>query len=194
MQLYWSQFRALNCWQAHCKWTLTGRSAVEVNIQKMKDLLSSVHVVIKTLNLEISHYFGRLCQKIVRKCVPQVQHHYFSSLNKPDRCFPVLSLLLLLSLFKLPNMNKLKGDLVSSTVAYMYSSHTLSTLIKKKHFLFTWGWAWLHIGNIYSITQMKLIALLQGSHLSIWVSWLKREVQEMPCSFHYYHNEKHKKM
>ena len=124
-----------------------------------------------------------------------MQHDYFSSLSKPDHCFPVLSLLLLLSLLKLLNMNKLKGDLVSSTVAYMYSSHTLSTLIKKKHFLFTWGWGWgwLHIGNIYSITQMKLTALLQGSHLSISVSWLKREVQEMPCSFHYYHNEMHKK-
>ena len=31
------------------------RSAVEVNIWRMKDLLLCVHVVVKTLHLEISH-------------------------------------------------------------------------------------------------------------------------------------------
>ena len=37
--------------RARCKWT--GRSAVEVN-KRMKDLLLGVHVVVKTLNVEIS--------------------------------------------------------------------------------------------------------------------------------------------
>ena len=40
----------------------------------MKDLLLCVHVVVKTLNLEIS---ARCHLPIVRKGVPRVQHGYF---------------------------------------------------------------------------------------------------------------------
>ena len=36
------------------------------------------------------------------KCVPHVQHDYFSSFNQSDHCFLVLSLPLLSSLLKLP--------------------------------------------------------------------------------------------
>ena len=133
----------------------------------MKDLLSSVHVVIKTLNLEISHladYVKKLYESAYRMCSTIIFPHSTNQIIVFSCCHCCCCCPCLI---KLPNMNKLKEDLVSSTVAYMYSSHTLSTLIKKKHFLFTWRWGWLHIGNIYSITQMKLTALLQGSHLSI---------------------------
>ena len=41
---------------------------------------------LKTLNLEISrsHRLGRLRQRIELKCVPHVQHDYFSSFNQSD--------------------------------------------------------------------------------------------------------------
>ena len=49
----------------------------------MKDLFFGVHVVIKTLNLEISRYrLRRLRQKILLKCVPSVQHDYLFSFNR----------------------------------------------------------------------------------------------------------------
>ena len=37
--------------------------------------------------------FGRLHQRIVLKCVPHVQHDYFSSFNQSDHCFLDSSLL-----------------------------------------------------------------------------------------------------
>ena len=40
------------------------------------------------------------------KCVPHVQHDYFSSLNQSDHCFLVLSLPLPSSLRKLPTVTK----------------------------------------------------------------------------------------
>ena len=44
--------------------------------------------------------FGRLRQRIVLKCVPHVQHDYFSLFNQSDHCFPASSLPS--SLLKLP--------------------------------------------------------------------------------------------
>ena len=71
----------------------------------MKDLLLGVQVVVKTINLEISvTSFGKLRQRILLKCVPQVQHvqhDYFSSFCQSDQCFLALSLLLSSSLLKL---------------------------------------------------------------------------------------------
>ena len=49
--------------------------------------------------------FGRLRQRIVIKCVPHVQHDYFSSFNQSDHCFLVSSLPLPSSLRKLPITN-----------------------------------------------------------------------------------------
>ena len=46
--------------------------------------------------------FGWLRQRIVLKCVPHVQHDYFSSFNQSDHCFLVSSLPLPPSLLKLP--------------------------------------------------------------------------------------------
>ena len=48
--------------------------------------------------------FGRLRQRIVIKCVPRVQHDYFSSFNQSDHCFLALSLPLPSSLRKLPTI------------------------------------------------------------------------------------------
>ena len=47
--------------------------------------------------------FGRLRQRIVLKCLPHVQHDYFSSFNQSDHCFLASSLLLTSSLLKFPN-------------------------------------------------------------------------------------------
>ena len=47
--------------------------------------------------------FGRLRQRIVLKCVPHVQHDYFSLFNKSDHCFLASSLPLPSSLPKLSN-------------------------------------------------------------------------------------------
>ena len=80
----------------------------------MKDLLLGVHVVGKTLNLEISRYrLRRLREKILLKCVPHGQHDYFSSFNQSDHLFLVLSLPLPSSLLKLPK----KRDTISKYVA-----------------------------------------------------------------------------
>ena len=70
----------------------------------MKDLLLCVHVVVKTLYGNFTLSFGRLRQTIVLKCVPHVQHDYFSSSNQSDHCFLALSLPLPLpsSLLKRP--------------------------------------------------------------------------------------------
>ena len=66
----------------------------------MKDLLC-VHVVVKTLNLEIFSSFGRLRQRTVLKCVPHVQHDCFSSFYQSDHCFLASSLPFPSSLLKL---------------------------------------------------------------------------------------------
>ena len=62
----------------------------------MKAFLLCAHVVVKPLikfgNLTLS--FGRLRQRIELKCVPRVQHDYFSAFNHSDHCFLASSLLL----------------------------------------------------------------------------------------------------
>ena len=71
----------------------------------MKDLLLCVYVVVKTLNLDIVTFlFGRLRQRIVLKCVPHVQHDYFSAFNQSDHRFLASSLPLPSSLLKLPDL------------------------------------------------------------------------------------------
>ena len=44
--------------------------------------------------------FGRLRQRILRKCVPHMQHDYFSPFNQSDHCFMTSSVLLTSSLLK----------------------------------------------------------------------------------------------
>ena len=53
-----------------------------------------LHVGAKTLNLEISrcHLADYVRQRIVLKCVPHVQHDYFSSFNQSDHRFLAPSL------------------------------------------------------------------------------------------------------
>ena len=63
----------------------------------MKHLLLWVHVVVKTLSLEIPRCRFALRQRIVHKCVAHVQHDYFSSFNHSHHCF------LASSLFELPS-------------------------------------------------------------------------------------------
>ena len=46
--------------------------------------------------------FGRLRQRIGLKCVPHVQHDYFSSFNQSEHCFLASSLPLPSSLLKPP--------------------------------------------------------------------------------------------
>ena len=55
------------------------------------------------LNLKFGHFtfsFGRLRQRVLLKCVPHVQHDYFSSFNQSDHCFLVLSFPLASSLLR----------------------------------------------------------------------------------------------
>ena len=68
----------------------------------MKNLLLCVHVVVKTLYGNFTLSFGRLRQTIVLKCVPHVQHDYFSLSNQSDHCFLALPLPLPSSLLKRP--------------------------------------------------------------------------------------------
>ena len=76
--------------RARCKWT--GRSAVEVNIEneRFTVMCSRFGQNLKLGNFTLS--FGRLRQRIVLKCVPHVQHDYFSSFNQSDHCFLASSL------------------------------------------------------------------------------------------------------
>jgi len=61
----------------------------------MKELLLCVHAVVEILNLEISrcHLAGYVKELYILKCVPHVQHDYFSSVNQSDHCFLASSLL-----------------------------------------------------------------------------------------------------
>ena len=70
----------------------------------MKDLLFGVHVVVKTLNLEISRCH---LTDYVKEFVPHVQYDYFSSFNQSDHCFLVLSLPMPSLLLKLPTNSQL---------------------------------------------------------------------------------------
>ena len=60
---------------------MAGRSAVEIHIENEN---------LKFGNLMLS--LGRLCQRILLKCV-HVQQDYFSSFNQSDHCFLAFSLL-----------------------------------------------------------------------------------------------------
>ena len=70
----------------------------------MKDIPLYVNLVVKTLNLEnFTLSFCRLRQINVLKCVPHVQHDYFSSFHQSAHCFsgavaPVPSSLLILAI------------------------------------------------------------------------------------------------
>ena len=64
----------------------------------MKDSLLFVHLVIKTLHLEITRCHVIDCVKEL----PHVQQDYFSSFNQSDHCFLALSMPLPSSLLKLP--------------------------------------------------------------------------------------------
>ena len=70
----------------------------------MKDLHSGDHVVVKNLKfINVTLSFGRLRQRILLKCVPHVQHDYFSSFNQSHR-FLALSLPLPSSLLELETL------------------------------------------------------------------------------------------
>ena len=64
---------------------LADRSTVEVNIENKRSTVvcSRCYLNLKFGNITLS--FGWLCQRIVLKCVPHVQHEYFSSFNQSDR-------------------------------------------------------------------------------------------------------------
>jgi len=65
------------------------------SILTKSDFLLCVHVVVETLNLETEfHVFvwQTIRKRNVLKCVPQVQHDYFSPFNQSDHCFLTLSL------------------------------------------------------------------------------------------------------
>ena len=83
----------------------------------MEDLLFCLHVVVNTLNYTWS--FGRLRQGIVLKCVPHVQHDYFSSVNQSDHCFLASSLPFPPSFPKLPKGLAKLGNIVAKTFLRM---------------------------------------------------------------------------
>ena len=60
--------------------------------------------------------FGRLRRRVVLKCVPHVQHDYFSSINQSDHCFVASSLMLPSSLLKLPKGLAKLGNIVAETM------------------------------------------------------------------------------
>ena len=81
---------------------MADRGPVEVNIENERFTVgcSRCHSNIKFGNFTSS--FGRLRQRILLKCVPHVQHDYFSLFNQSDHCFVVLPLPLSSSLLKVP--------------------------------------------------------------------------------------------
>ena len=94
--------------RARCKWT--SRSAVEVIIESERFIVvcSSCRENFKFGNFTLS--LGRLRQRIVLKCVPHVQHDYFSSFNQ-SHCFLASSLSLPSSSLKLANTQRRRGIL-----------------------------------------------------------------------------------
>ena len=89
----------------------TSGNVVEFNIENER-LSGGVDVVVKTLSLEISRCrLRRLCQRILIKWVPHVQHDYFSSFNQSEHCFLALSLPFRSSLAKTPSLTVESGSL-----------------------------------------------------------------------------------
>ena len=111
--------------RARCKWT--GRSAVEQNIEneRFTVVCSRCRLNLKFGNFTLS--FGRLRQRIVLKCVPHVQHDYFSSFNQLDHCFLASSLSLPSTLLKLPI------EIPAATSGHL-QLHTLITCNNRQHF------------------------------------------------------------
>ena len=110
----------------------------------MNDLLMGVHVVVKTLSLEISRYrLRRLRQRILLKCVPHVQHDYFSSFNQSEHCFLALSLPFPSSLAYTPSLTVESGSFepvnifgrIGKSAAYIFYS-ILQLLREVKHFIY----------------------------------------------------------
>jgi len=70
----------------------TDRSAVELNLEDERFIVGCSWC---RENLNFGNFtlsFGRLRHRIVLKCVPHVQHDYFSSFNQSDHCFLASSL------------------------------------------------------------------------------------------------------
>ena len=76
--------------------------------------------------------FGRLRQIITLKCVPHMQHDYFSSFNQSDHFYLALLLQWPLSLLDLPVI--LRGTSVHDFAycIYGYTSHIPDKIVPKK--------------------------------------------------------------
>ena len=96
------------------------------SIEIIKDLLLSVHVVVKNVKFgNFSLLFEGIRQRMLLKCVSHVQHDYISSFIQSDHCFLALSLPLLSSLIKLPN-----GSMYpTSILPPLPTSNTTSTVV-----------------------------------------------------------------
>ena len=70
-------------------------------MKKIKDLLSYIEVVNKTVNVVISHSYFAEVHGLVLKCVPHVKHAYFCSLDQSNSQFVTLSMLLTSTVLKL---------------------------------------------------------------------------------------------
>ena len=108
----------------------TDRSSVELNIENARFTVgcSHCHRNLKFGNFTLS--LGKLCQIIVLKCVPHMQHNYFSSFNQSNHCFLASLLLLLLSLLKLFNDKVITPFVVHSCKATRRGKYVFLTNIE----------------------------------------------------------------
>ena len=94
--------------------------------------------VVKTLNLEIfTLAFSKLSQRILLKCVPHVQHDYFSSFNQSGHCFLASSLPLPSSCLNTLNGRFTRYDFCRVRQAYGRSTTRLTIDLFSLYILFS---------------------------------------------------------
>ena len=98
------------------------------------------------------------------KCVPRVQHDYFSSFNQSDHCLLVLSLLLPSSLLKLPIDFKFREHFV-----FNFTSHMLN--MKNSGVVFTN----LILASVH-YSQFNITSSLSSRHFNRGVPALFRKL------------------
>ena len=117
--------------------------------------------------------FGRLRQRILLKCVPHVQHDYFSPLNQSDHCFLASSrpLPLLSSLLKIiQNIVRLFHPLFFTVPQYFYVRLTKPSWIV---FLLHLNWEPTMLFNCLLVFPESYIDAVRGIFIAsafVWIS------------------------
>ena len=157
----------------------------------MKALHSGDHVVVKNLKfINVTLSFGRLRQRIVLKCVPHVQHDYFSSFNQSHR-FLALSLPLPSSLLELETLrNRTAGWLRTAEWRKNVARHRAFSVLRYIFFVILPAWVFspewrrqqqgksrlkINICRVMAVPRLShLVHILQCWRSALYLDWCAR--------------------